>query len=238
MAQREGDRLLQAACEFQGKSLEARLACRERYRREERNEENILRILIDGQFGLLAEKLARKVEPTNPSISYQIGVCVSFIRTHFVVSDLILNGDLVEALVLSRKQLESLARLHELDSKPLQKLVGKVPNIQNILSGPAGRMYGDLSEVAHFSAPRVAELLHVFEQGELIGPSMPPVYSERSGACFDVNCFVAVYFIAWLVEKLTSWYPGYDNSEENRLLGQTVLLAYQSGVLRKPEGTA
>jgi len=237
MTNEQAEKLLRAACEFQGKGKAAREKCREEYRRKETNEENILRVLIDDQIGLLAEKVTKKVGATNPAISYQIGVSASFIRTHFLISDFILNGDLVEAIVLTCKQLESLARLHELDSKPLLKLAGKVPNIQNILKGPAGRMYGDLSEVAHVSTPRVAELLHVVERGELVGPSLLPVYAERSGACFDMSCFVAVYFIAWLVEKLPAWYPGYDNTEDIQLLGQSVMVALDCGVLRKPEGS-
>jgi hypothetical protein len=40
----------------------------------------------------------------------------SYVRTHFIVTDLILNGDLVEAVTLIRKQLESVARLNELES--------------------------------------------------------------------------------------------------------------------------
>jgi len=229
------DKLIKAACVLQDKSHAARELCREQFRKVEKNEDNILRILIDGQIGMLAEKFTQKINSVNPAISYQIGVSASFIRTHYLISDLILNGDLVEAITLTRKQLESLARLHELDSKPLLKLNKKVPNIQNVLKGPAGRMYGDLSEVAHFSTPRVAELLHVFENGEMIGPSLLPVVTPYAAALFDMNHFIAVYFIAWMVEKLPSWYPGYDNTEDKMLLGRTVMLALDTGVLRLAE---
>ncbi|MBD1914101.1 MULTISPECIES: hypothetical protein [unclassified Leptolyngbya] len=126
--------------------------------------------------------------------------------------------------------MESLARLHELDSAPWQKLIGKVPNIKNILKGKSGCMYDDLSEVAHFSTPRVAELLHVIEEGELLGPSLLPQHSQESGACFDTNCLVAIYFISWLVEKLPRWYPNYGNTEDKLTLGNTTLLAVNLGV--------
>jgi hypothetical protein len=229
--QEQVERLVQAACDFQGMSLTARETCREKYRLEESEGENILRLFIDGQIGLFAAKMTGKIDLTSPETSYQIGIVTSFIRTHFLVCDFTLNGDLVEAVVLIRKQLESLARLHELDSTPWQKLIGKVPNIKNILKGKSGRMYGDLSEVAHFSTPRVAELLHVIEDGELLGPSLLPKYSKESGACFDMNCLVAIYFIAWLVEKLPQWYPSYDNTEDKAILENTALLALKLGVI-------
>src|SRR4051812_35685488 len=103
MKPEQAEQLLGAACEFQGNSHEAREACREQYRRIESNEHNILRILIDGQIGLFAEDVTRKVEKVTSSVSYQIGLSASFIRTHFLVSDFILDGDLVEAFVLTRK---------------------------------------------------------------------------------------------------------------------------------------
>lgn len=238
MTVEDAEALLKAAVEFQGESLECRENCREQYRRTEKQDENSLRILIDGQIGLLAKKFQQKVEPITPEISYQLGVSSSFIRTHFLATDSFMNGDLVEALVLIRKQLESLARLYELDSKPLQKLLGKVPNIQNVLKGPSGRMYGHLSEVAHFSKPRVTELLHVIEKGELIGPSLMPMFNKQCFACLDMNCFISLYFIAWLVEKLPVWYPEYDNAEEQKMAIMSFELALKCGVIRKEEESA
>ena len=239
MTEEDADKMLRAACDFQGKSLQAREVCRDQYRRAETSEQNTLRILIDGQIALLAEKVVDRIECTSPAISYQIGVSASFIRSHFIVADSILQGDLLESLIIIRKQLESLARLHEIDSKPLEKLAKKVPNIQNVLKGEAGRLYGHLSEVAHYSTPRVGELLDVVERGELIGPSLLPTYQpERSGACFDMNCFIAVYFIGWMVEKLPTWYPGYDNAREMQRLGDTILLALRCGVINVPNSPA
>ncbi|MDP2970170.1 MAG: hypothetical protein Q8P64_13325 [Deltaproteobacteria bacterium] len=164
----EAEKLLKDAVEFQTTILESRDKCRKQYLKTEKEEENTLRFLIDSQIAFLAKTLLQKIDTLTPESSYQLGVSCSFIRTHFLATDLFMTGDLVESIVLIRKQLESLTRLCELDSKPLQKLLGKVPNIQNVLKKSSGQMYGDLSEVAHFSKPRVAELLHVAEKGELI----------------------------------------------------------------------
>lgn len=231
----EVENLLHAACIYQERGNIAREVCREHYRRIETNDENILRILIDGLIGLLAERLTGKIVSTSETTAYQLGLSTSFIRTHYIICDFILNGDLVEAVILTRKQFESLARLHELESQPWQKLAGKVPNIKKILKGSGGRIYGDLSEVAHFSTPRVMELLSIVDRGELIGPSLLPRYSKMSSACFDMNCIAALYFIIWLVEKLQVWYPSCNLSEEQRLVEKTVVLALRVGVIRPAE---
>jgi hypothetical protein len=176
--------------------------------------------------------MTSRVGETSESTSYQISLAASYVRTHFIVNDLILQGDLVEALTLVRKQLESLTRLHELDTKPVGKLTGKVPNVRNVFKAAGGRVYGDLSEVAHFAKPRVGELLHVVEDGALVGPSLLPAYTDRSHACFNVQAFVTLYFLAWLVEKLPSWYPGYDNANDRLLVGYAVVIAKDAGLIQ------
>lgn len=229
--------LLGAACHWRGDSLTARATARATFLEKESNEENILRILVDGLIAHLAKGLTELISRTDKKISYQIGLSSSFIRTHYLVIDCVFNGDLIEAIVLSRKQLEILARLHEIDAKPLNKLFKKTPDISNILQGESGRMYGDMSEVAHFSTPRVAELLHIFDNGQMIGPSLRPQYTEQSHACSDMEYFVAIYFAGFFIEKLTEWYPSNDYSEEKYLLGAAILVALKSGVLRTAEGT-
>jgi len=72
------DKLLSAACEFQGRSLEARRLCQEKFRQVEPEQSNALRILIDGQIGMVANDVTKKVRATNPAISYQISVSASF----------------------------------------------------------------------------------------------------------------------------------------------------------------
>lgn len=103
-----------------------------------------------------------------------------------------------------------------------------------MLKDGAGRIYGDLSEIAHFAKPQVGELLHVFEKGELVGPSLYPVYNERSHACFDLQAFIAIYFVAWFIEKLHGWYPAYNNTEDRELVGYIVAIANKAGVIRLP----
>ena len=203
-------RTMNSMVEFVAMLEEAREKCRQKYRVTETEPRNRVRIHVDGLMARLANSVRMPIASVNQSSSYQITLAASFIRTYFLVTDLIMNGDVVESFVLVRKQLETLARLNELDSRPLAKLDGRTPNIQNVLKGGAGRIYGDLSEIAHFSTPRVAEFLNIIERGEATGPSIPNVYSERAVACMDMCHFIALYFQIWMAEKLKGWYPDRD----------------------------
>lgn len=223
--------LIVAACELQGKIDSARKTCFDQYRAKETEQANSIRVLVDGAVASMTMKMTQKIQETSETISYQISLAASYVRTHFIINDLIMSGDLIEAITLIRKQLESLTRLHELDKKPVGKLAGKVPNVRHIFNQASGRLYGELSEIAHFAKPRVGELLHVIEEAERVGPNIMPVYSERCIGCYDLQVFLAIYFLGWFTEKLPTWYPGYDNEEDKSTVGYIAMLAQNSGMI-------
>ena len=95
--------LLKVACEFQGMSLESRQQASKEYRKHETDSESALRVILDGLMARLANNMQNKIETTDEKVSYQISLSSSFVRTHYVINDLILNGDLIEATTLIRK---------------------------------------------------------------------------------------------------------------------------------------
>lgn len=234
MTKTDPDVLLTAACNFQALSLKSREACREEYRRKEPNEHNVLRILIDGQIASLAHRFSNQTIATDEGISYQLTIFTSYIRSHFVINDLIMGGDVIEALTVVRRQIEALARLNEIDSRPLQKLLGKTPNVRNILGKHSGSLYGYLSEVAHSASPHISILLGVVSDRERAGTSLTPMFSDSLGAAFEVHWYFSLYFLVWVIKKFAVWYPDYDNSDDERLIEKTLFLAVQAGVLRYP----
>jgi len=117
--------------------MKARKIARDAYRGAETNEENVLRISIDGLVAQLAHNMTGRIEITGEKSSYQISLVTSYIRSHFLINDMIMDGDIVEATTLIRKQLESLTRMHELDANPLMKLMKK-----HQMSSTASRVWG------------------------------------------------------------------------------------------------
>jgi hypothetical protein len=166
------EELLAAACNFQGQARAAREKCRDDFRDAEREEDNTLRVVVDGLVASLRDMLSQPIERVDSGISYQIGLVTSYVRTHFIVTDLILNGDLVEAVTLIRKQLESVARLN-----------------------------------------------------------------EHSFSCLDMHHFVAIYFLAWITEKMPEWYPRVDHQEARMMVGLTIAYAKSIDVIRFPDLT-
>lgn len=215
--------------------MRAREIAREEYRKVETNEENILRISIDGLLAQLASNMTKKIENTDNKTSYQISLVTSYIRSHYLINDMILDGDVVEATTLIRKQLESLTRIHELDANPLAKLLKKTPNVINCFKSVGKKIYPHLSEIAHFATPRVGELLHVVEDGELVGPSLHPRYTKSAHGSFDLQALVSIYFLFWLIEKQKSWFPSIDSTSNMEVLYTTLQIALDSGVISDGE---
>lgn len=226
---------LRSACDLQGLSLKSREAARNCYRKIESNEQNVLRITVDGLVAAIGFRLNEPIAGLSEEASYQIGLSASFIRTYFLVTDMLLNGDLVEALVLLRKQIEVLARILELEEKNIKELRGKTPNVRNILTNGTGRIYGHLSEVAHFSTPESTELLGVNIDGERCGPSLHPQFQEAQLGYMEMSQFTGIRFAQWMLKKLTSWYPEADFDLEHHIAFLAIESAVNAGVLVVPE---
>ncbi|MDK2763749.1 MAG: hypothetical protein KYX63_07130 [Alteromonas macleodii] len=84
---------------------------------------------------------------------YLADLMASFCRSHFIASDLLLGGELVEGAVIVRKQIELLARLNELTNGfDVDRLIRRTPNIKHLKSG-LNRLYSDYSENIALSKP-------------------------------------------------------------------------------------
>jgi len=227
--------LMKNACDFQAMSDRARKIARIKFRGKETEVENTIRISIDGFIASLIKETENKIDIVDEKISFKLVLISSYVRTHFIINDFLLNGDLVEASVLMRKQLESVARLNEIDSKSLERLLGKTPNVKNILKGESGKIYGLLSEIAHSSSHRIGELLSIVEDGEKVGVSNLPTYSKHAHSGWDINIFVSFYFVFHLLECVSTWYPKQDFSKYSDSLFSTFVLAVKNGTIGIPD---
>ena len=92
--------------------------------------ENIVNKMTDF-FTMITEKLDGN-EIADEKLQYKLLLVVSFMRTHYVVNELIIYSELIEAATLMRKQLELIARMEEIDVSELEKLDKKVPQIKYV----------------------------------------------------------------------------------------------------------
>jgi hypothetical protein len=211
------EELFKGLIKFQTDSQKGREVTRDKYRKEEPKLHNDFRITIDGLLGRMSNQLLQTFDNPTEKKSYQLSLVASFLRTHFLINDLIINGDLIEAVTLVRKQLEMLTRMHEIDEKPILKLLKKTPNVMNIF-GPAGKnIYPTLSEIAHFATPRVGDLIKFHSKTDnRSGPGLVPFYNEDAINYYNQHAYVSIYFCFWFIEFLKTIYKEkynatYDN---------------------------
>ena len=141
---------------------------------------------------------------------YIADLMVSFCRSHFIASDLILGGELVDAAVIVRKQMELLARVNELSAGlDVEKLVKRTPNIKHLKTG-LNRLYSEYSEISHSASPKAMQLLG---RKELKEGTFTPVYPE-----FQENAYVSMQhlvmtsleYYVWCANFLIDNFPEYD----------------------------
>lgn len=200
------ENIIKKAVQIQESMASSRKKSFEKYRKNEPKELNTLRIFSDSALMMICDILSEKVDSTNANVSYQISLSVSFIRTNFILMDLIMQSDLIEAYTLMRNQLEKITRLYELDSKNVLQLNGKTPNVINVLKKYGKYLYPDLCIAAHVSKDIIVELLGVIENGDKIGPSAFPIYIDESITAMKTYISLIIYFTSWKIEFIENNY--------------------------------
>ena len=130
--------ILDAVLKFEERSSKTRKIVNAKFLENENELHYIFRKTLDGFLILVMENLFGKYDGATEKFLYQLNLTVSYIRTHFVINNLIVDGDLIEAYTFIRKQFEKYTRINELDNKPIEKLRGKTPNVINLF-GEAGK---------------------------------------------------------------------------------------------------
>ncbi|WP_444909966.1 hypothetical protein [Microbulbifer sp. TRSA005] len=152
---------------------------------------------------------------------------VSFTRSHFLLYDLILTGELIDAGLLFRKQVELFTRLCELESGADQvALLKKTPNIKHI-DIALRRLYSDYSEVAHSSTLDKLGLIGTIQVDESLYTQHLPSFDENAYVnLLHLFMLVAEYHY-WIVDSYSEWFSEYDSTQDCKLFARCVT-AYES----------
>jgi hypothetical protein len=150
---------------------------------------------------------------------YISDLVVSFTRTHFIAQELLFQGELIEAVVLLRKQMELIARLHELvDADNLRDLLRRTPNIRK-LGSHTRRLYTAYSEIAHSSDPiHLQQLGRVELDGRVFTP-VYPVYDRNALVTFTHQVLMVVEYHHWSHAYLSAVLMDYDANAAEELIG-------------------
>ena len=139
---------------------------------------------------------------------------VSFTRSHFIITDHILHGELIESAVLLRKQFELMSRLVEIDTGiEIEKLLKKTPNVKH-LEHDLKRLYSDYSEITHSSDIQKLDLLGYVETDDENFIAVYPVFQENSYISALHLFLLFSQYHYWIVEKLESWFSDYDRAND------------------------
>ena len=148
---------------------------------------------------------------------YLADLMVSFCRSHFIASDLLLGGELVEGALIVRKQIELLARLNEIaNGLDIDRLIRKTPNIKHLKTG-LNRLYSDYSEISHSASPKVMELLgrKEYEQGTFT--PLYPEFQENSYVSMQHLVMSSLEYYVWCVNFFSDNFKDYNSTTDSVL---------------------
>jgi len=203
--------------------LKARKVSQQAIEKEYPNILELLRLMDEYMVSIINrfESLSGMGEIDN----YKLALIVSFIRTQLIISEHILNSELIEVTILERKQVELIARLSEIDKKAnnkesIHKLKGKTPNIGNgNVSENLKNMYGMFSEIAHSSKIEPFALLAEKLDNDKIGYSVLPKY-DSINTIVALNNHIQLFFdfVIYMFNFQEIFIPSYTNDDDMELI--------------------
>ena len=227
--------IIDAIESFERDHIESRIKVKEEFENNETELHHAFRKTIDGLLVIVMETLLGKYDEPSDKFIYQLNLAISYVRTHFIINNLVLDGDLIEATTLTRKQLEKLTRMSELDNRPIEKLLNKTPNVINLFGEVGKEIYPELSEIAHFGHLRVSEFLSFESKDGKKGPSLFPSYKKLATICYDREAYVTLYFLSWLIDFVKENNPKYNNEKDVETFLMLEKMALDCNIIRIKE---
>jgi hypothetical protein len=164
---------------------------------------------------------------------YIAKLIVSFVRTHFIAIDLTIHGELVEAATLTRKQLELLARLNELQKvESVEGLLKRTPNLSS-LQTKIKELYGSFSEIAHSSTLQPLELLGSVDVQDGSMTAVYPTFSEHAYTSLSHIAFCVLEYFLWADKFFTENFKEYDSHWASEWMPRAVQ-AYEAITATEP----
>jgi len=153
---------------------------------------------------------------------YIVKLVASFCRSYFIAADLTLCGELTDAAVIVRKQMELLARLNELAADlDVNSLINKTPQLK-YLKGALQKQYGAYSKVAHSSSLEGMILLGETITDDGIFTPLHPVFQENAYVSLHHLFLTELGFFMWAMEFYRKHFPNYDSTYDLRYFSLAV----------------
>lgn len=200
---------------YREKLVDARLYAEKRLLEDYPEAKNIMNKTIDF-FTIVTNKLDGIVF-AEEKVQYRLLLIISFMRTHYVINELITYSEIIEASTLMRKQLELIARLKEIDVSELERLDKKVPQMKHIQW--MKEYYGIWSQVAHNAS---------FDSLDMLGFNMEdenhkrfyvqPSYTENTIEAFNMNIGLFMLFAMEVANFMEKAIPDYKPIEEMKFV--------------------
>lgn len=184
---------------------------------------------MDCFMTLVSERLlSHHVGASEENEVHRLKLIVSFIRTHYVISDLVKYSENIEAVVLLRKQLELLGRFKELEKQPSISLHGKTPNIKHIEN--CGALYGVLSEISHSSKEETLSLLGEYVSDNSVSYSLLPVFTKHTIITFSNYTNLFCRFAAEMLTYQENNIEGYTCDEDMNIINNFIEEGLRSNI--------
>lgn len=169
------------------------------------------------------------IEIADENFQYKMLLLISFMRTHYVLYELIFLSSNIEAAVLARKQIELLCRIKELSKYDVQQLEKKTPNVSNLKL--FGKEYGLLSTIAHSASFDSLDFLGYTKIDEEHKKYFAqPTYTENTIDLMESFVVLFMKFIFLSLDTKKQIIPKYDSTWDLSFLIRFLNFGKKNGI--------
>lgn len=169
------------------------------------------------------------IEIADENFQYKTLLLLSFMRTHYVLYELIFLSSNIEAAVLARKQIELLCRIKELCKYDAHQLNKKTPNISNFKL--FGKEYGILSTIAHSASLDCLDSLGFTKiDDEHKKYFAQPTYTENTTDLMESFVVLFIEFILISLNIKDQIIPRYDSTWDLSFLVRFFTFGKENGI--------
>lgn len=169
------------------------------------------------------------IENPPKDISYQFALLANLIRLVDSTYEILRSGLYVGAAALIRQSLEMNARLAEIQGSTNWS-DGKTPNVSNLPLGVA-RLYGELSDISHFSKQEIGTISEVEISDGIKAQSICPAVDNavlsslmnQHIACLVITCFHQLRFLEGIYNTDVGEYVRYFDAAMQLLVEEGVI---------------
>lgn len=205
---------------------------REQWRKDAGNLLDAHQLAFSTVVNMVRRNTAKKFETQKASMEGRMSLTAQFIYGIDICESAISEGFYSQAAALLKQEMETIEAINEHKTGTRRE---KITPKMKILKG-FGRVYSQYNEFSHVSVKDIAKIIVCFDDGNLIGPSILPLYNKEIAIPFYGMHVFFIIVIAKQIESIfIDLFDDKMNEDEIKFLTIAIEILKKEDIIKTPQ---